>query len=83
MLLSTTKGTYAFESSDPKIQNGVFTYRVLQALQDKKVDKDNDGIISIVELSNKLKEPQNNPDYQQPIIRNVGGDVGLVRVSNE
>ena len=80
MLLSTTKGTYAFESSDPKIKNGVFTHRLLQAMQDKSSDSNKDGIISIVELSNKLKEPQNNPDYQQPIIRNVGGDVGLVKV---
>ncbi|MBN2824754.1 MAG: caspase family protein [Campylobacterales bacterium] len=82
MLLSTTKGTYAFESSDPNIKNGVFTYRILQTMQDKSSDSNKDGIISIVELSNKLKETQNNPDYQQPIIRNVGGDVGLIKIRN-
>ncbi len=80
MLLATTKGTFAFEHSDPSIHNGVFTYKILQALRNKTTDSNKDKIISILELSKKLKETTNNADYQYPVIRNVGSDVGLVSV---
>lgn len=80
MLLATTKGTFAFEHTDPTIHNGVFTYKILQALRNKTTDTNKDKTISILELSKKLKEPTNNADYQYPVIRNVGSDVGLVNV---
>jgi len=80
MLLATTKGTFAFEHSDPTIHNGVFTYKILQAMRNKTTDSNKDKTISILELSKKLKEPTNNTDYQYPVIRNVGSDVGLVIV---
>jgi len=80
MLLATTKGTSAFEHSDPSIHNGVFTYKILQAMRNKTTDSNNDKTISILELSKKLKEPTNDADYQYPVIRNVGSDVGLVNV---
>ena len=78
LLLATTKGTSAFESENPNIKNGLFTDRVLSALKSQETDKNGDGVISIIELSNRLKEPQEGSEYQHPIIRNVGGDVGLV-----
>ncbi len=80
MLLATTKGTFAFEHSDPTIHNGVFTYKILQAMRNKTTDSNKDKTISILELSKKLKEPTSNADYQYPVIRNVGSDVGLVKV---
>ena len=80
MLLATTKGTSAFEHPDPTIKNGVFTHRILQAMRDNTTDANKDSLISILELSKKLKEPSNNADYQYPVIRNVGKDVELERV---
>ncbi len=80
MLLATTKGTFAFEHPDKNIKNGVFTYRILQALKDHTIDTNKDSLISILELSKKLKEPSNNANYQYPVIRNVGKDVELERV---
>jgi hypothetical protein len=80
MLLATTKGTYAFEHPDPNVKNGVFTHKILSKLRDKETDKNKDNFISIIELSNKLKEPTNNEDYQYPIIRNVGGDILVKKV---
>jgi len=80
MLLATTKGTSAFEHPDKNIKNGVFTYRILQTLKDKSTDLNKDKTISILELSKKLKEPQDNTDYQYPVIRNVGKDVGLEKL---
>ncbi len=80
VLLATTKGTFAFEHPDKNIKNGVFTHRILQAMKDKTTDKDKDSFISILELSQKLKEPANNTDYQHPVIRNVGSDVKLERI---
>ncbi len=80
MLLATTKGTSAFEHPDKNIKNGVFTYRILEALKNKTIDTNKDNFISILELSKKLKEPVNNADYQYPVIRNVGKDVELERV---
>ena len=64
MLLATTKGTFAFEHSDPSIHNGVFTYKILQAMRNKTPDSNKDKTISILELSKKIKEPTNNADYQ-------------------
>lgn len=83
MLLATTKGTFAFEHPDPKVKNGVFTHKILQALKNNKIDKNKDKFISIIELSDKLKEPSNNADYQYPIIRNVGSDILVKKVVNE
>jgi len=77
LLLATTKGTSAFESQDPKIQNGVFTHQILTALKDKKTDTNNDNSISIIELSARLKAQAHTIEKQYPIIRNVGGDVKL------
>ena len=81
MLLATTKGTFAFEHPDKNIKNGVFTYRILEALKDHTIDTNKDSLISILELSKKLKEPANNVDYQYPVIRNVGKDVDLERIN--
>ena len=64
----------------PKIKNGVFTHRIIQALKDKATDKNSDSFISVLELSTKLREPQNNSEYQYPVIRNVGRDVRLSEV---
>lgn len=80
MLLATTKGTSAFEHPDPNVKNGVFTYHILEAINDSKTDSNSDKFISIIELSNKLKEPANNADYQYPIIRNVGNDVMIEKL---
>ena len=82
MLLATTKGTSAFESPDQTVKHGVFTYRILQALKDTNTDTNKDQTISILELSKKLKEPQNDAEYQYPVIRNVGRDIGLERVGD-
>ena len=79
LLLATTRGTSAFESQDPKIKNSVFTHQILQALKEKKTDKNKDNIISIIELSDQLRKQSNDTDKQYPVIRNVGGDVGLKR----
>jgi len=75
LLLATTKGTSAFESQDPKVKNSVFTHQILQALKDNTTDTNKDKTISIIELSNKLKEQTQQTDKQYPVIRNVGGDV--------
>jgi WD40 repeat protein len=80
MLLATTRGTYAFESQDINVKNSVFTHKILQALKDTITDKNKDNIISVIELSTKLKESKNSNSYQYPVIRNVGKDVGLERV---
>ncbi|SFV69476.1 WD-repeat protein [hydrothermal vent metagenome] len=80
MLLATTRGTSAFEHPNSNIKNGVFTYRILQALESPATDINGDKFISVKELATKLKEPQNNTDYQYPVIRNVGRDVELERV---
>ena len=62
------------------VKNGVFTYHILEAINDSKTDSNSDKFISIIELSNKLKEPANNADYQYPIIRNVGNDVMIEKL---
>ena len=80
MLLATTKGTSAFEHPDPTIKNGVFTHRILEALKSKKTDKNNDNLVSVLELSKKLREPQGNSEYQYPVIRNVGKDIWLSNI---
>jgi hypothetical protein len=80
MLLATTRGTYAFESQDKNVKNSVFTHKILQALKDTKTDKNQDHVISVIELSDKLKEDPDNNSYQYPVIRNVGKDVGLEKV---
>lgn len=80
VLMATTKGTYAFESSDPNIKHGVFTNKILQALDQKTTDVNHDGWISIVELSKKLQKSENDKEYQFPIIRNVGEDTYIKKV---
>lgn len=82
VLLATTKGTYAFESPDKSVKNGVFTYKILQAMKDKSIDTNHDKVISILELSKRLKVPSNNADYQYPVIRNVGSDIQLEKIQN-
>jgi len=77
LLLATTKGTSAFESQEENIKNGVFTYQILTALKDKETDTNKDNVISVIELSNRLKSQAHNTEAQYPIIRNVGGDVKL------
>jgi len=77
LLLATTKGTSAFESQEENIKNGVFTYQILTALKDKETDTNKDNVISVIELSNRLKAQANKIEKQYPIIRNVGGDVKL------
>ena len=83
MLLATTKGAYAFEPNpkekgEKKVET--FTQRVLKAMNNKSSDTNGDGFVSIVELSKNLKDNQESVEYQYPVIRNVGGDVRLVRV---
>ncbi len=80
LLLATTKGTSAFESQDPKIKNGVFTHQILTALKAKETDSNKDNSISIIELSERLKAQAHKTEAQYPIIRNVGGDVGVMGV---
>ena len=80
ILSATTKGTSAFESNDPNIKNGVFTYRVLEALKNRETDINHDDFISVIELSKELKKPQSNADFQYPVIRNLGSDIRLERV---
>jgi uncharacterized caspase-like protein len=83
MLLATTKGSYAFEHPDKDIQHGVFTYKILQLLKDRVTDMNGDNMISIFELSKKLKEKEYNEVYQYPVIRNVGSDIILEKVINK
>jgi hypothetical protein len=82
MLLATTRGTYAFESQNENVKNSVFTHKILQALKDKTTDKNKDNIISVVELSDRLRVHQGNNNYQYPVIRNVGKDAGVTKVIN-
>jgi hypothetical protein len=74
VLLATAKGTFAFEHPNPDIKHGVFTNNILDALNSKKTDENNDRKISIIELSKVLKNPEFTTEYQYPIIRNVGQD---------
>ena len=80
MLLATTRGTNAFESDDPKVKNGVFTHRILEALRSRGTDLNQDNFISIKEVSTELRKPQSNSEFQYPVIRNMGSDVRLERV---
>ena len=79
MLLATTKGAYAFEPKERSDKLMTFTQRVLKTMRDKSSDKNSDGFVSVVELSQALRESQNSVEYQYPVIRNVGGDVRLRR----
>ena len=77
VLLATTKGTFAFEHPNPKIKHGVFTNNILNALNDKRTDKNKDKKISIIELSKVLKSPKYSVKHQYPVIRNVGQDTTI------
>ncbi|MBN2824001.1 MAG: caspase family protein [Campylobacterales bacterium] len=79
MLLATTKGATAYEPKKGSNKVNTFTQRILRAIEDKTTDTNNDNMISIVELSNKLKSNMNEVKYQYPIIRSVGSDVQLLR----
>jgi hypothetical protein len=79
--LATTKGTFAFEHPDKSIHNGVFTYKILQAMKNKSTDANKDNIVTILELSKILKQASNNTDNQYPVIRNVGSDIELEKQS--
>jgi len=54
-----------------------------QALKDKSVDKNHDNVVTILELSKKLKESNYNTDYQYPVIRNVGNDIQLEKIQTK
>jgi hypothetical protein len=82
LLMATTRGTSAFESQDAQVKHGVFTHQILQALQTKATDTNHDKSISILELSDTLRSQPNTNQMQYPVIRNVGGDVGMVKVAN-
>jgi len=77
ILLATTKGTFAFEHSDPSIKHGVFTNNILTALKDKTTDKNQDKKISVIELSKVLSSPKYTAKQQYPVIRNVGSDMKM------
>jgi len=77
VLLATTKGTYAFEHSNPNVKHGVFTNNILKALNDKSTDKNRDRKISVIELSKTLKESKYTVKHQYPVIRNVGYDTKI------
>jgi len=79
-LMATTKGTSAFESLDPKVKHGLFTNKILKALDNKNTDKNKDGWISVVEVSEKLQEPAKDTEFQFPIIRNIGQDINIKKV---
>jgi len=66
--------------SGSNVKNSVFTAKILKALKDKTTDANKDNTITVIELSKKLKASQHTTDYQYPVIRNVGKDVGLERV---
>jgi WD40 repeat protein len=83
LLLATTKGTSAFEHPDKDIHHGVFTYKILQALKQQSTDSNQNGTISIKELSKVLLEPRNNTQYQHPIIRNIGRDIELIQLKEK
>ncbi|MBA3025263.1 MAG: hypothetical protein FP820_02510 [Sulfurimonas sp.] len=70
----TTKGTFALKSADPKVQHSIFTNNILKALDNKSTDIANNGWVSVVELSQKLQEPENSAQHQFPIIKNVEQD---------
>jgi hypothetical protein len=80
MLLATTKGAAAFEPKQGSNKVNTFTQRILRAMEDKTTDTNSDNLISIVEISNRLKSNMNEVEYQYPIIRNVGSDVKLLKV---
>jgi WD40 repeat protein len=48
IISSAGAGEYALEGGD--IQNGIFTYVVIEALKNKKADKNKDGEITVTEL---------------------------------
>ncbi|NPA60183.1 MAG: caspase family protein, partial [Epsilonproteobacteria bacterium] len=77
LLMATTKGTFAFESTNKNIHHGVFTNNILKALNSKNTDKNKDNIISVVELSKTLQEPSYSVEHQYPVIRNMGEDTKL------
>ncbi|MEA2028247.1 MAG: caspase family protein, partial [Campylobacterota bacterium] len=80
MLLATTRGTAAFEHPNPNIKNGVFTYQILNAMSDSTTDQNRDSLISIKELSQKLREEGETTNFQRPIIRNVGRDIIVEKI---
>ena len=80
VLMATTKGTFAFESANKNIKHGVFTNNILKALNDKKTDRNKDKKITIIELSDALKDPKYRVEHQFPIIRNVGEDTYIKKV---
>ncbi|WP_323590293.1 hypothetical protein [Aliarcobacter butzleri] len=74
LLSASTSGTYAFENNEYKHSN--FTYQILNAIKNNELDRNKDGFISIIELSNKLKS-LDSKEKQFPVIQNIGNDIKL------
>jgi hypothetical protein len=74
LLSASTSGTYAFENNEYKHSN--FTYHILDSMKNKETDKNKDGFISVIELSDKLRNLDTN-EKQFPVIQNIGNDINL------
>lgn len=74
LLSSSTSGTNAFENDEYKHSN--FTYHILNSIKNKETDKNKDGFISVIELSDKLRNLDSN-EKQFPVIQNIGNDINL------
>ncbi|WP_323591613.1 caspase family protein [Aliarcobacter butzleri] len=74
LLSASTSGTYAFENNEYKHSN--FTYHILDSMKNKETDKNKDGFISVIELSDKLRNLDSN-EKQFPVIQNIGNDINL------
>lgn len=74
LLSASTSGTNAFENNEYKHSN--FTYQVLNAINNSELDKNKDGFISIIEISDKLKSLDSD-EKQFPVIQNIGNDIKL------
>lgn len=75
---STESGQLAYESTDPKINNSIFTYSFITTLRDKNTDSNDSKYISLSEILDEtsklmvdLCKKENAPIIQKPSI-NVG-----------
>lgn len=81
LLSASTSGTNAFENDKYKHSN--FTYQIIKAVNNTKIDKNKDGFISIIEISNILKNQDNNNSKQFPVIQNIGNDIMMKKIIDD
>lgn len=71
VIIASSSGSYEYPYVDDKYSNGVFTYSIIDGLNNLKADINNDGIIMVSELKEyvikTVKEMTN--DYMKPVVR--------------